>query len=236
MADSNTQGMSARTGLLAGCAVGFLFAVCLGVVGFAVAVRTSAAPPPPPPTPEEICRLAITKTAEVRGESLSFSELEEIIAECAQGYLDDPEARTLIDCLAEAPDGAATEACMDDPMALRSRRSEAPMNVDGIRTAEKAYHAEWDAFTTAGWTPPRLYGEDPGSFTGGGLDAFYNLGWMADGQIRCRYRTTAYNKASSAADDFVVEAECDIDGDGINAVYRANRAAKAAMVTPDDVY
>ncbi len=34
----------------------------------------------------------------------------------------------------------------------------------------------------------------------------------------------------------MVEAECDIDGDGVNSYYRANRAQKATMVTAGDVY
>jgi hypothetical protein len=38
-------------------------------------------------------------------------------------------------------------------MQLRAKRSEAPTNLDAIRTAEKAYHAEWDAFTSVGPCP-----------------------------------------------------------------------------------
>ena len=38
-------------------------------------------------------------------------------------------------------------------MQMRAKRAELPTNLDGLRTAEKAYHAEWDAFTTAAATP-----------------------------------------------------------------------------------
>ena len=35
-------------------------------------------------------------------------------------------------------------------MQLKARRAELPANLDGLRTAEVAYHAEWDAFTSSG--------------------------------------------------------------------------------------
>jgi prepilin-type N-terminal cleavage/methylation domain-containing protein len=37
-------------------------------------------------------------------------------------------------------------------MQLRAKRAELPSNLDGIRTAEKAYQAEWDTFTSASVT------------------------------------------------------------------------------------
>ena len=121
-------------------------------------------------------------------------------------------------------------------MQLRAKRSELPTNVDAIRTAEKAYHAEWDSFTSASDTPATLGGRQQVDFTGGGYMSFENLGWVADGKVRCRYRVDAQNRRRSYDDDFVAIAECDLDGDGVYAVYRANRAQKATMITPNDVY
>jgi hypothetical protein len=118
---------------------------------------------------------------------------------------------------------------------LRATRSIGPSNVDGIRTAEKAYHAEWDSFTSAPWTPPTLSGKNQ-PFSGGGKWAFENLGWVADGPTPCRFKVEARQGRSSQTDDFLITAECDADGDGIPSRYQANRAQKAWMVTADDVY
>ncbi|MEE2830277.1 MAG: hypothetical protein VX498_13900 [Myxococcota bacterium] len=233
-------------------AVQVLLAVCFGgiVTGAGSYVRALQTGPssspsrsqPPPPLPEtptspaELCRRASVNMAASHGQPVSASDTEEFVAECTVEYGKDPEVRSVIDCMAEADQEAERAVCFDSPVAKRAKRTEAHTYVDGIRTAEKAYHHEWDSFTTAGWTPPRLYGKEQGRFEGGGYRAFLNLGWIPDGKVRCRYRTTAYNGASSAADDFVVEAECDIDGDGVKSMYRANRASKAALVTPEDVY
>jgi len=140
---------------------------------------------------------------------------------------------------ATTEDGYKTAVFNQDRMSarrLRAMRAEAPTNLDGIRTAEKAYHAEWDAFTTAMWTPSAVSGQAQVGFSGGGYRSFENLGGGADGKVRCRYRVDAQNRRRSYDDDFVAIAECDLDGDGVYAVYRANRAQKATMITPIDVY
>lgn len=121
-------------------------------------------------------------------------------------------------------------------MQLRAKRSELPTNVDGIRTAEKAYHHEWDAFTSAGVTPASLPGRTQVDFSGGGLASFQNLGWTADGKVRGMYSVTASNAASAAADDFTTTGTADVDGDSSNSSYTANRANKAEMVTSNNVY
>jgi type IV pilus assembly protein PilA len=121
-------------------------------------------------------------------------------------------------------------------MQLRAKRSELPTNVDGIRTAEKAYHHEWDAFTTAVATPGTVPGRAQVAFTSGGFVAFENLGWTADGKVRGMYDVVATNATSMAVDDFLVTAIADVDGDGSNATYTANRAEKAKMITSNNVY
>ncbi len=121
-------------------------------------------------------------------------------------------------------------------MQLRAKRAELPSNLDGIRTAEKAYHAEWDGFTSAAATPGTAAARTPVNFSAGGLAAFENLGWVADGKVRGQYTTTATNSASNADDDFVASATSDVDGDGTPANYNCNRAEKAGMVTANNVY
>ena len=121
-------------------------------------------------------------------------------------------------------------------MQLRAKRSELPTNVDGIRTAEKAYHHEWDAFTSAGSTPATIPGRAQVEFSAGGLASFENLGWTADGKVRGMYSVTATNAASAVADDFIAAGIADVDGDGTNSSYSANRAEKAEMITSNNVY
>ncbi len=122
-------------------------------------------------------------------------------------------------------------------MQLRAKRSELPTNIDAIRTAQKAYHAEWDSFTSASDTPSTLPGRSQVDFTGGGYLSFENLGWTADGKVRGLYNTTKTASTTSAAsDDFTVIGVADVDGDTANSQYNCNRAEKATMVTSNNVY
>jgi type IV pilus assembly protein PilA len=121
-------------------------------------------------------------------------------------------------------------------MQLRAKRAELPSNLDGIRTAEKAYHAEWDGFTSAGATPVQVPGRTPVNFDDGSLSMFQNLGWVADGKVRGSYEAVATNNASNVLDDFVATATSDVDGDDEFASYNCNRAEKAGMVTSNNVY
>lgn len=123
-------------------------------------------------------------------------------------------------------------------MQLRAKRAELPSNLDGIRTAEKAYIAEWDAFTNAGGTPAATpSGRNQTTFTGTGYDSFANLGWTADGLVRGSYEVgNAAQGANFSLDDFTATAQSDVDGDSANAVYSCNRAQKAGMVTANNLY
>ena len=111
-------------------------------------------------------------------------------------------------------------------MQLRAKRAELPSNLDGIRTAEKAYHAEWDMFTAAAATPTNLPGRTAADFTGGGYAAFDLLGWVADGKVRGQYSAAATVQGAGGftTDDFTATATADIDGEGANSVYTATRA------------
>ena len=122
-------------------------------------------------------------------------------------------------------------------MQMRAKRSEAPAYLDAIRTAEKAYHAEWDVFVAAGPTPPEVPGRDLADFDGGGIDDFRNHGWLPDGQVRCRYYVTdVVHSPDYGGDDFRAVAECDLDEDGVYAVYEATNTARSTMVTWNNVY
>ncbi len=124
----------------------------------------------------------------------------------------------------------------DSPVVKQDEREDMLWPVNAIRTAEKAYHAEWDAFTSAPACPAGLPGPDARPFTGDCTSAWYNLGWIPDGDAKCQFRVVAKPGASYSDDDFDVWAECDLDGDGKRAIIHANRADKAKLVTPADVF
>lgn len=127
-------------------------------------------------------------------------------------------------------------ALADSVFGVADRLAAAMSNVNSIRTAEKAYHAEWDAFTSAPTCPSDVPGADPRPWTGSCSSPYENLGWAADGDVRCSYRVQAKPGKSSVADDFEIWAECDLDGDGEPSVIRADRAQRATVMTPDGVY
>jgi len=123
-------------------------------------------------------------------------------------------------------------------MQLRAKRAELPSNLDGVRTAEKAYRAEWDQFTSAPATPATQPTRTQVVFSAGGFDSFDNLGWVADGKVRGMYQVATNSSLtnSAALDDFTAIATSDVDGDADNAQYNCNRAEKAKMVTSNNVY
>ena len=121
-------------------------------------------------------------------------------------------------------------------MMLRAKRAELPANLDGVRTAEVGYHAEWGEFTSVQATPTAVPGRGTTVFTGSGYTGFEMLGWSADGQVRGIYMATAANTSVSAADDFTATAQTDVDGDSNYVEYMANRARKAEMLTQNNVF
>ncbi len=121
---------------------------------------------------------------------------------------------------------------------LRAARYEAPSSLDGIRTAEKAYHAAWDSFTSVGPCPTYVPGEQGVRWDRSWpcYREFENLGWIPDGVSRCQFQVRAKTASAAADDDMVGTAECDFDGDGEHSRYKMNRAEKATMFSPSDVY
>ncbi len=122
-------------------------------------------------------------------------------------------------------------------MQLRAKRAELPANLDGIRTAEKAYHAEWDSFTAVAAHPASIPGRTPTAFAD--PTDFQMLGWVADGNVRGQYQASVSGSASStsfANDDFTATAISDVDGDTVNAHYSCTRANKYSMVSQNNIY
>ena len=122
-------------------------------------------------------------------------------------------------------------------MQLRAKRSELPTNLDAIRTAEEAYHHEWDVYTSCPATPSTVPGRTAVWFghTYGDNSAWDLLGWMPDGKVRGQYRVDA-TSGSSMTDNFSAQAYSDIDGDGTHATYVCDRYSKPLMLSQNNVY
>jgi len=119
-------------------------------------------------------------------------------------------------------------------MQLRAKRAELPTNLDGIRTAEKAYHAEWDTFTNAGPSPLWTPGREQATFSP--TAAWSNLGWSADGKVRGKYQVTLVAGTNSQTDNFNGSAVADVDGDSTESSYTCNRGIKSKMRSANNVY
>lgn len=122
-------------------------------------------------------------------------------------------------------------------MQLRAKRSELPTNLDGIRTAEKAYVNEWDAYTTVAAKPATLPSKnqlDFGATFGDGGD-WDLMGWVADGKVRGQYKVNAIT-GTSTGQNFSATAVSDIDGDSKSGYFYANKDAKSTMSSANSVY
>ncbi len=119
-------------------------------------------------------------------------------------------------------------------MQLKSKRAEVPSNVSGIKTAELAYDASFDAFIDSsaalpaaggGKTPVAWDGEVSGS-------GFQTIGWQPDGFVRGQYQVSGASNT-----DFTVTGTCDVDGDAAIATYTATKLVGTTLNAGDeDVY
>ena len=116
-------------------------------------------------------------------------------------------------------------------MQYRTKRSEVPNNLDGIKTAQAAYEAAFDAYlqqTTfyPSATPGKAQVPWP---AGSNFDA---LGWAPDGAVRGVYKLTTLSST-----DFLVTGISDVDGDGVIASFTATKSLSAVLAgTPPNVY
>lgn len=122
-------------------------------------------------------------------------------------------------------------------MQLRAKRAEMPTNLDSVRTVEKAYEHEWDAFTAAGPNPSTVPAKRQANFGasfGDGSD-WDLLGWIADGKVRAQYLVNV-STGTSASQDYSAQSYADIDGDGTQRIYVADKSTKPVMYSPNSYY
>lgn len=114
-------------------------------------------------------------------------------------------------------------------MQKRAKRSELPTNVDGIKTAELGYEAIYDEFVSVGTTMPRPT-PDKQSVPWLVGSSFDDLGWSPDGLVRGVYLV------KTNTTDFKVQGACDVDGDGVQAIYTATRSLPTVPLMAQDTY
>jgi type IV pilus assembly protein PilA len=124
-------------------------------------------------------------------------------------------------------------------MQYKAKRSEAPGNVDGIKTTQMGYEAAYDAYVDCTVSPAALAGTsadktaktwvDAGGATGG----FTTIGWKPDGDVRGSYSATA---VSGATPTFLATGKINVDGDAVQAEYTATNVLNAKITGLDSTY
>lgn len=122
-------------------------------------------------------------------------------------------------------------------MQLRSKRAELPVNIDGIRHAEKSYEAEYDVFTSCSTRPATIPGRSLVDFgaSAGDQSDWDLMGWIPDGKVRGQYSVTAVN-GSAQSNNFTALAVSDLDVNGQTAAYMGDRTNYPSMVSSQSAY
>ena len=98
-------------------------------------------------------------------------------------------------------------------MQLASKRSEVPVNVDGITTAHMAYDAAHDRFVfVAGFVPNGTFNKKTRAWIT--TSNYQVLGFRPDGAVRGGYYSPSYG--SNGVDTV---GRCDVDADGTQTYY-----------------
>lgn len=173
-------------------------------------------------------RAAGSEEQRAEAQRLFVADCEKVVADPVV-HSEDME---VLRCTLGADDAAAWMTCVDPfPPKPTGGHAEAENLLSGIRTAERAYEAEWDTFTACDPTPPEIPGADRVPFVGGGEMMFRNLGWLPDGHVQCRYSVTI----SDNGYEFEARAECDEDGDGKISVWKTTKTERPERITPEEV-
>ena len=91
---------------------------------------------------------------------------------------------------------------------LKSKTSEAKVNLAAVRTSEEAYMAEYGTYVAANNTPAAYGGTSKTTFSGGGYSAFNNtLGFSPEGQVFFRYAIVVGTGANSL--NYTADAQAD---------------------------
>lgn len=111
-------------------------------------------------------------------------------------------------------------------MQLKAKRSEAPANMNGIKTAEVAYEAAFNTYVDCA-AKPGVLSKTPMTWIIVG-DGFSTIGWKPEGMIRGSYAVS-----NAGATDFLVTGSTDVDGNGDIANFSATVSLNVTMDPAD---
>ncbi len=119
-------------------------------------------------------------------------------------------------------------------MQLKAKRSEVPVNVDGITTAHLAYEAAHDRYLfQTSWVPNGTFTKKTRAWVT--TSTYQAIGFRPDGAVRGGYYSPAWG--TNGVDTV---GRCDVDDDNVNTLYRARIDAgvitQDGMISPPDTY
>ena len=115
-------------------------------------------------------------------------------------------------------------------MQYKTKRSEIPSNLKGIKSAQIAYESDFDSYVNCSAypsSPTKTTQQWTVSSSGG----FKTIGWRPDGDVRGSY------SVSTGSKDFTATGLSDVDGDSAYATYVATKTENPnAPKSAADVY
>lgn len=112
-------------------------------------------------------------------------------------------------------------------MQLRAKRSEVPLNLSGIQTAEQAYFHEFGEYKAAGVQPRPDADLDTKKVAWVATSAGYDdIGWEPDGLVFGNYLV---NNVTDQPPAFSATGKCDVDNDNVTATFTATHEVKPSI-------
>ena len=112
-------------------------------------------------------------------------------------------------------------------MQLHAKRTEVIVNIAGIQLEEMAYYAVHDVMLDAPESPTTPLGREKYPFER--IDHWSEIGWVPDGLIYCHYEISPHAGVWAR-----VIGTCDIDGDGVVAVWWGDLDPKGESLIPTE--
>lgn len=90
-------------------------------------------------------------------------------------------------------------------------------NIQSLKTAELAYENQFDVFVSAKSFPPKPSSVEPQTWFSKASGGFEVLNWQPSEKVLGAYEIT------TSSDDFLITVRIDLDGDGVEEVYKATK-------------
>jgi Tfp pilus assembly protein PilE len=117
-------------------------------------------------------------------------------------------------------------------MRQRAKIAEAKSIIGAVRVSENAYYAEYSVYVgNQAYTPDRT-ADPPARFPWDNNTRFSLLGFAPEGRL---YFSYALGGVDLPADGFTVQATCDLDGDGLWAVWTMTKTDKELVHSGADL-